>query len=263
MVVTRLVHATTNRRIGYGMLVAFALGFAGLLAVAAPLLGSTSAGDPMSVVSPGIGPAPAGPSVAPLGADERQMLEQLAAASVVRVTGASCTGTTVGTGFFHDGSIVTNSHVIGPADQAVVDGPAVGRGTPAVMAARAEAVDLAWLNLSGASLPSVAPSLDTALPEVGERVLLVGYGGGRRLRFQEATVHLVVDGRAYGVAGTAVLIDGLSGPGFSGGPVLNRNGSVVAVLKGVDEATELTVAVSVAMFASASSHHQAPRCFAN
>lgn len=45
------------------------------------------------------------------------------------------------------------------------------------------------------------------------------------------------------IEGEVLLLDGESRGGFSGGPVLDVSGDVVAVLSGFDRATRLTVAV--------------------
>lgn len=206
------------------------------------------------------GEPPAAPSAASdtrvdaFRADELARLRRIAAETTVRVSGRSCGRPTTGTGFAVDGVVVTNSHLVGGEDPVLIDRPeTVGEGAGflsavATVAWREDRLDLAGLLIADPSespLTGLSPAeVTVAAPVVGEPVLLSGYGGGRRLGHRDGTVHLVVDGRSYGVAGTVVLIDGESGPGFSGGPVLNRDGAVVAVLKGVDRSTGLTVAVA-------------------
>ena len=184
----------------------------------------------------------------PFAAERLMALQMQASGAVVRVTGEGCGATSVGTGFAVDGILATNSHLVSSARLVSVDAPSGGGWPVTVDVVRASAaLDLAEIAVGSTAAWPERTELERGSAVVGERVLLAGYGGGQHLRFVEATVHLVVPGEAYGIGGEVVLIDGVSGPGFSGGPVLNRSGSVVAVLKGIDAATGLTVATSTAM----------------
>jgi S1-C subfamily serine protease len=185
----------------------------------------------------------------PFTTERLRALQTLASGAVVRVTGEGCGAAAVGTGFAVDGALVTNSHIVSGASRVLVEAPSFG-GWPldAEVVRASSTLDLAEIKVGPAVDWSGLPNeLALGAAVVGERVLFAGHSGGQQLRFVEATVHLVVPGDSYGIEGEVVLIDGASGPGFSGGPVLNRDGMAIAVLKGVDATTGLTVATSTAM----------------
>ena len=84
---------------------------------------------------------------------------------------------------------------------------------------------------------------------VGAEVLALGRVGGA-LVTAEGVVHLYVDAGFYGGSGPALLVDLDSGPGYSGGPLLDRHGRVVGVLRAVDTTTGLAVAEPVSVAAA-------------
>lgn len=239
-----------RRRLAHGLVVAVAVLVTAVMVGLTGSVRSAGLAGPAGLVG---STAPSGPGMTePFSPHELDRLRSLASEAVVRITGEGCGTDAVGTGFAVDGIVVTNQHLVDGAGSARVDAPAspVAPAVVAVLGASA-VVDLAQLERDLPVNRFALTELAVAAPAVGERVLLAGYGGGQDLRFVEASVHLVVPGDAYGVDGEVVLIDGFGGPGFSGGPVVNRQGAAVAVLKGIDEATGLTVAISTAMLSEA------------
>lgn len=76
--------------------------------------------------------------------------------------------------------------------------------------------------------------------------MLAGHPGGTGLQVLEGEVVGYQSASVWGMNGDKVmLIDQGTEGGFSGGPVLNRNGDVVGMLAAVDATTGLTVAIPV------------------
>lgn len=188
--------------------------------------------------------------VAPLTDAQRAYVSDLASRVTFRVAAEGCRGSVVGSGFAVDLEpdrrvLVTNSHVVGDASVVRVDQPANRHDPysgPTYVEGNLVSKDLAVVD-TGGGLALLPASL---LPGVGEPVMLVGYGGGgRRLAVVDATVHQYVNGSLYGSDGTVMLVDGRTVKGFSGGPVLNRRGEVVAVLRAFEPVTGLSVAIPI------------------
>lgn len=200
---------------------------------------------------------PAEGTTDPLTAAELVQLKTTAVNGVVRVSATVCGSSVIGTGYLSSQGVVTNHHLVaghGPVWlQAVTDRGREDSVDSSVLSA-SRPLDLAIVQLGAEQAATLQlEPLESASPISGERVLLAGYGGGgSALYFLETTVHLVVPGQAYGIDGEVVLIDRTIVPGFSGGPVLNRRGEVVAVLKGMDKTTGLAVAISSVMLGDAS-----------
>ncbi len=185
------------------------------------------------------------PSIESMTTAERTTAIASARQGVVRVSSTGCGVGTIGSGFVADGLVVTNAHVAGDAPTVAVDrfGPSGGSARfELAVTGRSGSADLAVAEVRWGSPLSLTP----AIPVVGEPVLLVGFAGGQRLAVIEATVHAVVDGTAYGSSGEVILFDRETGVGFSGGPVVDRHGQVVAVLRAFDSVTGLSVAVPAA-----------------
>ncbi len=82
-------------------------------------------------------------------------------------------------------------------------------------------------------------------PEIGAIVFVAGHAGGGATQVVEGVVHLYGDGATWGVGGTVMLIDAVTEPGFSGGPVIDADGRVVAMLQGFEPSIGLTLALPV------------------
>lgn len=174
---------------------------------------------------------------APLDDDERQLVADRARRAL-QVDGRACGGAISGSGFVVDDRVVTNGHLVEGADSVSLRSALLARPLEVVIERRSAELDLAVMgpvSLDGLVLADVDPP-------VGQPVVIVGWVSGE-LRMRPATVHLYVDGSAYGGHGPTILLDPATTFGFSGGPVLDRTGQVVAISRAVDLATGLTVAV--------------------
>ncbi len=163
----------------------------------------------------------------------------------VRVRSESCNGVVVGSGFVVDGRVFTNRHVVGDAAVVAIStatSPQVSVDVPVL--GRSGRIDAAVIGPVPRALAVESVTLAGSDAEVGDVVQLVGWVDGR-LRQREGTVHLFTDGAAYGVDGQVMLIDPATTFGYSGGPVVNGDGEVVAMLQSVDLATSLTLAIPV------------------
>ncbi len=169
--------------------------------------------------------------------------------ATVKVVGRSCDRVAVGTGFVvrHPNrsavALVTNAHLLGPDRRLKVDLP--GRRFLSAPMTADSGVDLAVSAMADEEAATELRPLYMAgdQPEIGDEVVMVGFPGGRRMEARQARVRAVVGGRSYGVDGTVVLLDGATALGYSGGPVLDRSGDVVAVLRGYDAATGLIIGI--------------------
>ena len=136
-------------------------------------------------------------------------------------------------------TLLTNRHLVVGAFEAKVDQPLA----PVLVGVRrtADRLDLASLD----PVPSMPLELAKADASVGDPVVFAGHASGGRSVVRDGTVHLFADGTIYGVGGPGMLVDGVSSVGFSGGPVLDRNGDVVGILQGCEPNLRLTVAIPV------------------
>ncbi len=134
---------------------------------------------------------------------ERTQLVAAADLATVRVSARACPGVTTGSGFVVGTVMFTTAHLVAFESSVKVDRP--GQPVVAGVLASSAAVDVAVVD---GTLRAYAPSAEWGLD--GERVM---------------------------------LIDAPVGGGFSGGPVLDRTGSVAGMLVGVDATTGLSVAV--------------------
>lgn len=183
--------------------------------------------------------APDGQVGSPLTTDELSLLERLAAAATVEVSASGCSGLSIGSGFGIDGGVVTNRHLVsGAAEANVQRGDALHRAP--VVAVHGD-LDLAVL--AGVGGPDLPLALDR--PRVGTPVVIAGRPRAGPVVVRPSSVHLYGDGATWGMGGVVMLLDAATGPGWSGGPVLDRDGRVVAVLAARDHATGLALAVPV------------------
>ena len=139
-----------------------------------------------------------------------------------------------GTGFFinRDGKIITNAHVVRQCKSIIVRVPE--GELPATLTARDDARDLAVLKVSGRHVPALA-SLRWNINELnlGDEVVLLGYPGQEGAAGHASFVKTKVNGLVgpNGEAGILQL-DSVARQGNSGGPVLDTNGNVIAVITG-------------------------------
>lgn len=178
---------------------------------------------------------------APMTVQEQTYVTSRALAGTARVSGRSCVGLVFGSGFLVDGFVLTNRHVAGPTGSVKVEFGAVVESVG--VAGLASHVDAAAADGSEFDASIVGLAWAPQAPNIGDPVLLAGHSRGGATKTVVASVHLVSDGQPFGVSGPVLLIDGPTGLGFSGGPVLDRNGDVVAMLQGFDRSTGLSLAI--------------------
>ncbi|MEM7558478.1 MAG: trypsin-like peptidase domain-containing protein [Planctomycetota bacterium] len=167
--------------------------------------------------------------------DLADIIEQ-AEKSVVRIEVAGNEGESLGSGFIIDnaGTMITNCHVLAGATSATVHFPngtrGIVRGTLLIDPDR----DIAVAKISVSSAPAI--SLNTDLPRKGETVTALGSPVG--LSFTATTgivsairpaAEMARDLGRSNIKGTWVQVDAAISPGNSGGPLINRNGEVVAM----------------------------------
>jgi S1-C subfamily serine protease len=178
-----------------------------------------------------------GPARGPLTGEELERVVAAAREATALVSSEWCGQRVRGSAFAVDGHLVTNSHVVGGAP--LVHVAASGSVWRVPVLAVHDRLDLSVLAGVGTRDLELAP----ARPEPGDPVVLAGRPGGGAVTVATSEVHLYAEGRPWGVAGDVLLLDHPTGPGWSGGPVLDRHGRVVAVLAARDEVTGLAVAI--------------------
>ncbi len=183
--------------------------------------------------------------------DERVFVASLAMESTVRVSARTCSGNLIGSGFVIDGVVVTNRHLVDGAGAAKIE---LGSDlTVARVMATSSDVDMALIDARSLVKSENGRTLlrwASSNPPVGEALAFAGHAGGGATQVVVSTVHTYASGGPYGVGGDVLLIDALTQGGFSGGPVFNRQGEVVAMLQGFDRATNLTLAIPVESMSS-------------
>jgi putative serine protease PepD len=155
---------------------------------------------------------------------------------VVSVQVRSGGGAASGTGFVvdADGTVVTNAHVVGTADQAQLRFDDTGRAVPAKVLGTDPSSDLAVVRVDPSSAPPlrVLPLADSNRVRVGDSAIAIGYplgldrtatagivsGLGREIR---APNGFTID--------EVIQTDAPINPGNSGGPLIDANGRVIGV----------------------------------
>lgn len=164
-----------------------------------------------------------------------------ALAGTARVAGRTCAGVVFGSGFLVDGLVFTNRHVAGEEGELVVEFG--DERSPAPILAAASTMDAAVADGESFIGQPVALEWAGGAATVGQPVVLSGHARGGATKLVVGSVHLKVDGASYGVGGDVLLLEGVTDLGFSGGPVLDRNGDVIAMLQGFDVVTGLSLAI--------------------
>jgi putative serine protease PepD len=215
----RLRSAIIRRRLVAGAVVGGLLLFAAVLAERAGDDQVSFSSGPL--VSPGRGPA----------SDVGRVYDAASPAVVsVRVGGAS------GTGFLinRDGIIVTNSHVVGGADDAEVSFGDRGRTVPADVLGRDPSSDLSALRVDPRAADGVRPLplADSDAVRVGDRVIAIGYP----LSLDRTATTGIVSGLGREIQAPngfqideVIQTDAPINPGNSGGPLLDERGRVIGV----------------------------------
>lgn len=164
-------------------------------------------------------------------------LRALAQQSTLRIATGACGAVVLGSGFVIDEQLFTNAHLVGEANLVKADQPIDPVLVPVV--AQDDGSDLAV----AVAPPAVSLVFANRTPLVGDAVVLAGHADGGAIEVREGTIANRVAGAAYGFDTDVLLIEGATRGGYSGGPVLDLSGRVVAILSGFDRATGLTIAV--------------------
>jgi putative serine protease PepD len=159
----------------------------------------------------------------------RDLINQVTASTVyIECNARDGDGGWTGSGFVLDrevltgqsGSIViTNNHVIEDCAEQI-DVITEGQTFTGTVAGGDANVDMAIINVSGLTVPSLAPNLS---PERGQWVMAAGAPEGIRDSIDDGSVNNVVDDE-YLITTDAVLAQG-----SSGGPLVNSRGEVIGV----------------------------------
>ncbi len=166
-------------------------------------------------------------------------IRALADAATLGVSGLGCDGLLRGSGFVVDEVTFTNRHLVEGGESVKFDQAL----EPIVVPVSAMAQELDVATAQAVDVVSLDFADDN--PAIGAPVFVAGHAGGHATQVIGGTVHLYGDGETWGVGGTVMLIDAVTEPGFSGGPVLDTEGRVVAMLQGFEPAIGLTLAIPV------------------
>ena len=193
-----------------------------------PSLWAPPAGDPVPDRLNAIAPEAAPPAADTLAADTPTALEDL----ITRVMPAVVTiqtQTSRGSGFFvTPDTVITNVHVVGTESTVTIRRPD-GATTMARVQATSPAFDIAVLKVLGVVSNQVILQLGTAASvRIGEEVIAIG----TPLGFLQNTVSRGIVSGVRDVGGARLVqTDAAVNPGNSGGPLLNRSGTVVGIIK--------------------------------
>ena len=131
----------------------------------------------------------------------------------------------IGSGFLHDGRILTNAHVVSDASFIEIELPTSQVRIEGVVESVNHQVDLALLRPATDELDDLAPLALGSLPAHLDEVITIGYPiGGREVSYTAGIVSRV-DILHYAhsqINGLLVQTDAAINPGNSGGPVVSR-----------------------------------------
>ena len=166
-------------------------------------------------------PTPPPPS-APLSASTEEMVDRVMPAVVlIKATGGR------GSGFFvrHD-TLITNEHVV-EGDSYVTLQKSDGSTVSARVETRSAALDLAILKVATPSVSQTVIPMGTARGlKPGQEIIVIGSALGT---LQNSVSRGIVSALRNSGGATLVQTDAAANPGNSGGPMLDRNGSVIGV----------------------------------
>jgi S1-C subfamily serine protease len=172
----------------------------------------------------------------------RDSAERRARRLTVRVRNTSCFGVGTGSGFAIDGdTLITNRHVLAGASELAVstwDGRTLEVGSAAVGVLG----DIGIVDVSGA-LPR--PGRYGPVVEPGDVVTAVGYPLGGELKTSRGIAVDLVEGGRFNIPGRVLRMTADVLPGNSGGPVLDEEGRIVAVVFAIEIATGLALAIPI------------------
>ncbi len=164
--------------------------------------------------------------------------------AIARISASSISGTQNGTGFqLDDGRTATVTHALeGASEVLVIHGTDVAMVNPANIN-RSRLHDLS-------SIPGEV--LDQSLTasqypaDIGQTVALAGIPESERIEVVTGQIIGREDGVAYGFGRPDVyVISAEVAPGWSGGPVVNGFGEVIAIIVGTEQLTGVTLAVPI------------------
>lgn len=134
-----------------------------------------------------------------------------------------------GSGFFinKNGDVITNRHVIEGASQAEVkanDGKVYRVKKVLAVDNEGDCASLSLENATSDTFPAL--SLSAAVPEVGEKIIVIGSPLGLEQTVSDGIVSAVRDIPNFG---NIIQISAPISPGSSGGPVVNMKGEVIGI----------------------------------
>lgn len=148
-----------------------------------------------------------------------------------------------------DGRIATVAHALIDARRASLGIEGAAEPFPLVSADGSELVSTTRLHdlsvvegqvLSSAFVASTSPAI------LGEQVALAGFPADGRLTTTKGTIISRTSGVDYGIGRPDVyVISATAGPGWSGGPVVNAQGELIAIIVGVEQRSGVTLAVPI------------------